>query len=267
MKTLILCADDFGQNKSISEGILELAQMGRLSAVSCMVNGDDWPNGIETLKTCGVQLGLHLNFTFGKPLKWGIPKLPSLASFLMRIYGPFKLDQDEVFQEIMAQIEKFKADVGFYPQFIDGHQHVHQLLIVRELLLQALQILAIKPWIRTTYTSSNRKWSHFFNWKRWLLYFLGGSAFAKRLKQLGYQVNHDFSGDYTFNQKNEYLVRFRGFLSELKDKGLIMCHPGKSCMDKNDKISIIRPDEYSYFKSDAFLNDLKQGGFELGQLH
>lgn len=37
-KTIVLCADDFGLDPGVSEGILKLAHMGRLSAVSCMVN-------------------------------------------------------------------------------------------------------------------------------------------------------------------------------------------------------------------------------------
>ncbi|WP_240489526.1 ChbG/HpnK family deacetylase [Legionella parisiensis] len=37
-KTIILCADDFGLDPGVSAGILKLVRMGRLSAVSCMVN-------------------------------------------------------------------------------------------------------------------------------------------------------------------------------------------------------------------------------------
>jgi predicted glycoside hydrolase/deacetylase ChbG (UPF0249 family) len=42
MKRIVLCADDFGQSAAISQGILQLVQAGRLSAVSCMTEADSW---------------------------------------------------------------------------------------------------------------------------------------------------------------------------------------------------------------------------------
>ncbi|MDQ5884697.1 MAG: hypothetical protein QG556_1037 [Pseudomonadota bacterium] len=263
-KTLILCADDFGQNKSISDGILELAQRSRLSAVSCMVNGASWPYGIDDLKSCDVELGLHLNLTHGASFSafWG-QRFPSLFKLLLNLY---RLDQDALYHEILAQIEKFKADVGFYPQFIDGHQHVHQLPIVRDALFKALDQLPNRPWLRSTYTSDNQRLSHFINWKRWILYFLGGRAFQRLLQQKGYRTNKDFSGDYTFSEDINYPKRFRRFLAELPHLGLIMCHPGKVSVDSTDSIASIRPLEFQYFQSEAFLKDLKETGVELGKL-
>lgn len=261
VKKLILCADDFGQNPQISAGILELAGMKRLTAVSCMVNGSAWPKGIEELKSCNVELGLHLNLTHGTPLTpFGGKRFPSLFKLMSQLYF---LDKKALYQEILTQIEKFKADVGFYPQFIDGHQHVHQFPVVREALFKALENLPEKPWLRSTYTADNQRLSHFFNWKRWALYFLGGRAFGRMLKQKDYPTNKDFSGDYTFSQKVNYPKRFRHFLRELQDQGLIMCHPGERAQDSADVIASIRPYEYQYFKSEAFLKDLQELGFRL----
>lgn len=264
VKKIILCADDFGQNQSISDGILELAQMSRLSAVSCMVNGASWPYGIDVLKSCDVELGLHLNLTHGAPLStfWG-KRFPSLFRLILNLH---MLDTDALYQEILAQIEKFKADVGFYPQFIDGHQHVHQLPVVRDALFAALEFLRLQPWIRSTYTADNQRLTHFLNWKRWVLYCLGGRTFSRLLKNKGYGTNKDFSGDYTFAKDANYPKLFRQFLRELQDQGLIMCHPGKVSQESTDSIAAIRPYEYQYFQSDKFLKDLKESGVELGKL-
>ncbi len=272
LKKLILCADDFGQNAKISEGILELAQSGRLSAVSCMVNGSDWPDDIEALKSCDVQIGLHLNFTHGQPLTFACQmalgkSFPTLASLLLYQLGIKKIDQTIIYQEIQAQILKFKDDVGFYPHFIDGHQHIHQLPFISKALIEAVESLDFYPWFRTTYTDKNKHWTHFFNWKRWALYFLGGKKFANHLHEKQYMCNADFSGDYTFRAQANYPKRFKSFLSNLENEGLIMCHPGKTSRDESDTIANIRPIELAYLQSDTFLKDLAQYGFILGKLH
>ena len=44
MRTLALCADDFGLAPGISRGIAELAQRERLNAVSCLANAAHWPS-------------------------------------------------------------------------------------------------------------------------------------------------------------------------------------------------------------------------------
>ena len=49
MKALILCADDFGLTDGISEAILDLAASGRVSAVSCMVEGEAFDKYYEAL--------------------------------------------------------------------------------------------------------------------------------------------------------------------------------------------------------------------------
>ena len=272
LKKLILCADDFGQNAKISEGILELAQMGRLSAVSCMVNGSDWPEELEALKKCDVQMGLHLNFTHGQPLTFACQLVmgktfPGLANLLICQLGIKKINPSIIFQEIEAQILKFKEDVGYFPHFIDGHQHVHQFPMIADILIKVVESLDFYPWFRTTYTQENKHWTHFLNWKRWVLYGLGGKYFANQLKEKQYISNQDFSGDYTFYMKKDYTKAFQGFLSHLKNDGLIMCHPGKASDDESDPIRWIRPRELEYFKSDQFSKDLAQNGFLLGKLH
>jgi predicted glycoside hydrolase/deacetylase ChbG (UPF0249 family) len=270
VKKIILCADDFGQNAQISEGILELAQLGRLSAVSCMVNGTDWPDDIEALKQCDVDIGLHLNFTHGQALTFSCQSLlgkqfPGLIPLMVYQLGLKKLDASVIYQEIEAQILKFKQDVGFYPHFIDGHQHVHQFSFIAPVLLEVVKKLGFQPWFRTTYTSDNFGLSQMLNWKSWSLFFLGGASFAKSLKQCGFKTNTDFSGDYRFSLKTDFSKKFPAFLKHLKDGGLVMCHAGLLSQDETDVIAHIRPKEHDYLSSQQFLQDLEQHGFELSR--
>ena len=53
---------------SVDQGIADLAQRGRLSAVSCMTQGPSLHANAPWLDGLPVDLGLHLNFTesFGK---------------------------------------------------------------------------------------------------------------------------------------------------------------------------------------------------------
>lgn len=50
MSDLCICADDFAQNESISEGILNLASKKRINATSCMVNSLFWQEMAFDLK-------------------------------------------------------------------------------------------------------------------------------------------------------------------------------------------------------------------------
>lgn len=67
LKNIFLCADDFGLNHGITQGILKMARLQRLSAVSCIVNASsfdvDAPH-LLALKN-GVRTGLHFNLTEG----------------------------------------------------------------------------------------------------------------------------------------------------------------------------------------------------------
>jgi chitin disaccharide deacetylase len=251
LKSIILCADDFGQNTSISEGIIKLCQLGRLNAVSCMVNGDAFIRHIEALKETGVELGLHLNLTHGKALVSAENHFP-LNTLLQAVYISRSLSPNDFYAEINAQIKAFKQITGQYPKFIDGHQHVHQLPIIRDALIQVVDALGFKPWFRTTCS----KLGQVKSLKALALYLLGGKNFAKKITQAKFETCRGFAGEYPLNQGGRYRARFQAFLKQIPDGGLIMCHPGLQSVDVNDRIANIRVEEYQYLSSPEFLSDL-----------
>ena len=258
MKSIILCADDFGQNTAISEGIIDLCQQGRLNAVSCMVNGEAFISHIEDLKATGIPLGLHLNLTHGKALVSGEYHFP-LRVLLQAVYCSKKLNAADFYAEINAQIKAFKQMTGQYPKFIDGHQHVHQLPMIRDALIQAVSACEFKPWFRITYSHIKQIKSL----KAFALYILGGKAFAKKMTQLNMETCNGFAGEYPLNQGGKYRERLQSFLKQIPDGGLIMCHPGLAGEDKQDKIAGIRLEEYQYFSSPEFLADLAEASINL----
>ena len=87
-RVLAVCADDFGLTPGISAGIARLAHTGRLTAISCLTNGADWASAAPLLDglPTSVDVGLHLNFTEGRPLsprlakRW--PQFPALAQLI-----------------------------------------------------------------------------------------------------------------------------------------------------------------------------------------
>ena len=48
---MILCADDFGLNSSVSKGILELVQAGKIDSVSCLVTTENWKKQALALRS------------------------------------------------------------------------------------------------------------------------------------------------------------------------------------------------------------------------
>ena len=160
-KQIIVCADDFGQNVAISEGIVQLAEQKRVNAISCMVNSEFWYDAYPAL--LGLQsstyIGLHLNFTQGHALSdaWRNRHgtlFTGLPALLKHAYLS-QLDTVAIRSEIKAQFEVFHQSMKAWPDFIDGHQHIHQLPGIREILIDVCADLPVDTFIRKT-TNCNR---------------------------------------------------------------------------------------------------------------
>lgn len=261
-KTIVLCADDFGLNAGVSQGILKLVGMNRLSAVSCMVNMPDFlvhaPELLALQKT--VQIGLHFNLTEGNLLS--LPGKPcfSLNELLIKTHlASIKLAF--IAQEFKQQLEQFVQVIGRFPDFIDGHQHVHQFPRIRQVILGLYeqQLRAHGTAIRATYPAICTKP---YQRKAKILALTGGKAFAAQLKQASIPHNDYFSGIYDFAPKTNYRFLFRSWLSALATGTLIMCHPG-DVSSEPDLIAPTRLIELHYFLSDEFVSDCREYGIQL----
>jgi predicted glycoside hydrolase/deacetylase ChbG (UPF0249 family) len=258
MKSIILCADDFGQNEDISLGILDLVSKKRLSAVSCMTNLPGWHSHGPALRemAADVAVGLHFNLTFGKPLT-AAPSLSQQGSFfslpalLLRCYV-HHITLAEVEQELIAQLEQFQKIMGRLPDFIDGHQHVHQFPIIRDALLNVYQktFTEQRPYIRQTLTQQGP-----YAKKRWVINHTGAKILHQQLQQANIPHNSEFAGIYDFDPTLYYGDLFQKFCGTIKRDGLIMCHPGFASEDQTDAIRASRVKEYHYLAGDNFLYD------------
>jgi len=148
-KQSAIVVDDFGEHETINTAALELARAGRVSAISCMTGGPAWPRGAAALGELDrhqVDLGLHLDLT-QYPLagpSWNLARLVGAAWLHL-------LEGRRLHDEVERQLDAFESAVGRRPDHVDGHQHVHQLPQVRDVLVEVLRRRYHPlPWIRDT---------------------------------------------------------------------------------------------------------------------
>lgn len=261
MKIIAICADDYGQNPTISAGILDLIAKKRISAVSCLTNSPYWLTEAEKLKNYRhvIDLGLHFNLTEGLTLN-SHQKLPSISTLIFKAYTK-QLKQIEIEAELRAQIQAFVQGLGKLPDYIDGHQHIHQLPIIRDALIKVYQ----------EFYPNNQAYIRVLNFKpkgikETILFLLGSQALQQRLDQINIPHNSTFSGIYSFACKTAYESLFKRFLQRSKSQGIIMCHPGFISDEYPDPIAAIRIKEYNYLNSDDFLKLCAAENIKIGLL-
>jgi predicted glycoside hydrolase/deacetylase ChbG (UPF0249 family) len=186
---VVFHADDFGMNRSVTDGIIRGFTHGLLTSTSLLANAPDaeralqaWRNleqqraagRLPSLETRGplgepdapFELGIHLNLTQGRPLTGLYP--PQLLDEMGRFCGigtlfrhlhrrrtPF---ERALRSELEAQIE-FLGARGFQPTHLNGHQYIELLpglrAAVRELVarhqIPALRVAYEEGLFRTTF--------------------------------------------------------------------------------------------------------------------
>ena len=267
-RVLAVCADDFGLTPGISAGIVRLAQAGRLTAISCLTNGAHWASAAPLLASlpAGVDVGLHLNFTEGSPLsqrlakRW--PQFPALPLLIARAHLGL-LPRGALRNEAHAQLAAFMRARGVAPAFIDGHQHVHHLPGLRNLILDMLEHVQPLPSMRST----GRVLGPGFAVKRALIERTGGRALAGELARREIAHNPALLGVYDFTEP-DYRALMQGWLTALPaEGGLLFCHPGDVSDDAAvDAIAAARLREAAYLGSEAFTQDLAAAGVTLGRV-
>jgi predicted glycoside hydrolase/deacetylase ChbG (UPF0249 family) len=275
-RRLVLCADDYGLSPGVSRGIVELIAQGRLSATSCMSVSRFWPEHAAWLKPFAdkVDVGLHLTLTNLAPLgpmpltapSGRLPDLSRLAR--SAILG--RLDQREVAAEFERQVNAFERAFGHMPAFLDGHQHVHQLPIVRDVTIELLsRRLRGQGYVRNCAEPLLAVLARRTDIGRALMVSLLGRGFAKRVRLARMSANDSFRGVYDLTGRIPYATLFPSFLSGGGERPLVMCHPGHvdPALGDVDPVTDQRETEWQYFSGDGFLQDLGRAGLELGRFH
>jgi hypothetical protein len=236
---MIVCADDFGLAPDINRAIVELAEAGRVTAVSVMAALPTVQReGLRPLLGLGdkIDMGLHLTLT---PDRGAMPARASTLSpeggfvsygflVLRCIRGLVK--PADCAAEITAQYNLFVEKAGRTPDFIDGHMHVHQLAGIREGLSMFARTLPkdARPYIRNTGAGFMEIVKARTSFMKQILICAPGRAMKERLTAEGVLTNDGFAGVYDFRQYANYPEFLRRFTQSLagRPNGLLMTHPG-----------------------------------------
>ena len=267
-RNLIICADDYGLSPAVSSGIRELITQQRLTAVSVMTVMKSWPSEAPALKELNrfVSVGLHFTMTDQKPLSKlsnlaPQGKFPSIGSLIFKAYTGQLIDS-EIREEFLRQLETFVVHTGRLPDFIDGHQHIHLLPVIRESILSYFNTEQKRStcWIRNCYDDLSSLVIRPDPYKAIFISFL-----SRQLNELRnyHQIksNTGFSGFY----KGNFSQNFSKMLKNAKDHHLLMVHPGyiDDELKINDPLIHSRVEELNFMLSDTFQEELMKENFIL----
>ncbi|MDK9697372.1 MAG: ChbG/HpnK family deacetylase [Siculibacillus sp.] len=274
---LVLCADDFGLGEEIDEAILTLIAAGRLTATGCMVAGPRFAVDAPRLAPLAerADIGLHLTLTElaplgempcfapdGRPQRLG----PVLARALTG-----RLVYAEIKAEIGRQVGRFREVFGRSPDFVDGHQHVHVLPVVRRALFAAFDdgtLDAAATWVRDCHEPVSAILRRGIEVPKTLLVSTLSAGMAREAAERGIRTNDGFRGVTAFATDQSYRANFRRFLEGAGRMPLAMCHPARPGGGEavGDAIAGARHDEWAYFSGEAFPADLAAAGVRLTRL-
>jgi len=271
-----LCADDYALSPAVSRGILAALEAKRLTATSVMTTRPSWPEAAKALLPyqADADIGLHLNLTLGAPLS-PMPRfapaktLPSIRAIITAA-SRGQLPEAELRTEITAQIEAFRACFGRFPDFVDGHQHVHVLHTMRPLLFDTLESFGLKGqvWLRDSSDRLTAILKRKIEIKKALAIAWLARGFADDAAKRGFRTNRGFSGFSNFRAKS-YAVDFTRYISAPGQNHLVMCHPGyiDNELQALDPVTDSRPKELAFLLSLEFTACLDRQRMHLDRFH
>lgn len=252
MKAVIINADDYAMDEGVDAAVLDLARREVVTSTSAMTLAPGWPKAGPRLLEVDVDCGLHLDLTSPFAASHALPR--SLPRFIEAAYLG-SLDHAAVRWAITLQLERFEAVMKAPPRFVDGHQHVHHLPVVREELLSALagrygegasaiglRICAARSWRGL---------------KAKIVDATGSRHLAHAAKAGRHPTNSDFAGVYDFSRRAYLPNLWRGWLESVKGESpLIMCHvaSGPGAAGLSDGIREARLREWRWLGSKGFLD-------------
>jgi predicted glycoside hydrolase/deacetylase ChbG (UPF0249 family) len=252
-RRIAICVDDFGLHAGINQAVLRLAELERLNAVGCMVGAPGWRKGsvlLGQLDPDRIDIGLHLDFT-----EYPIDRearLP-LSQIILQAYAR-RLDRTRVGREIASQLDAFEAAAGRPPDYVDGHQHVHQLPVIRELLIDALNkraqpAPARRPWLRSTRAPKAPGTAL----KPRIIEALGAHTLSRQALAAGYGQNAHLLGVYDFaGDAQRYRALMARWLAAASDGDVLMCHPSLASGAVADPLIDARTREYDQLADPIF---------------
>jgi|TARA_B110000438_G_scaffold19389_1_gene17885 predicted glycoside hydrolase/deacetylase ChbG (UPF0249 family) len=225
----LIIADDFGLCEKHDNVIIELIKQKKINAVSVMVHPDlKSSRRIDLLKVeNNLSIGLHLNLTILLPKN----KITNTSTRLLLNNFLVKNNNKIIAQKIQFQINLFEEIFDKFPDFIDGHEHIHIFPNIFRALTKILtsRSLPSKFWVRSpapsTLSDLYREYQN-AGIKVIIISFFGILA-RKKLKSLNLKSNMNFFGFLKLNTTSKNFEKiYNRNLSLLKNNMTLMVHPG-----------------------------------------
>jgi predicted glycoside hydrolase/deacetylase ChbG (UPF0249 family) len=273
LRRIWLCADDYGMAPGVNAAIRDLLARGRLNATSVMVVGPSF-NSTEAKALSDIAaahpiaIGLHVTLTAPfQPLSPGYAPTKDGAFLSMpetfRVGMLRRLDARTLRTEIAAQLDAFTTIFGRTPDFVDGHQHSHLFPRVRDAVLHVVKEAAPDVWLRQCgrIVPMYRRLTD----PKGLVLDALSRGFRRRARRHGLDANPAFAGTYDFHANKNFAALFPNFIKRLPADSVVMCHPGfvDAELERVDPVTTQREEEYRYFASDTFPEDLQAHGVTL----
>ncbi len=269
---VLICADDYGLAPGINAAIRELIALGRVTATSVMSLCPHWEPEAAALRAVAADradVGLHFTLTDQRPLG-ALPnlapdgRLPPLGRLMAMAYRG-ALDPVEIRAELDRQIAAFTDAWGGPPAYIDGHQHVHQLPIVRDAVVAAVESLP-GAYVRRCGEPIAAVLARGVAVPKTLLIGGLGVGLSRRLDARSLPANDRFAGVYDFATQEPFAALMPRFLAGFRrgrtGRNLMMVHPGLPDDELRRVDSLVEPRraEYDYLKGPEFAALLERLG-------
>jgi predicted glycoside hydrolase/deacetylase ChbG (UPF0249 family) len=256
----IACADDYAIDHGAVDAICELAEAGRLTATSALTGSPIWPATAPRLRELGARIdaGIHLNLT--EDLGAGTRSWP--LGTLIASCAAGAIDRPAIREAVQGQLDAFEERMGRGPDFVDGHQHVHQFRGVREILLAELMVRypGRLPWIRSTRPAPGAG-----SPKARFIAALGEAPLRATAAHAGFRQNTAFAGVYNFDpDPAAHEARVAGWMRRAVDGTVFMCHPSAR-LREGDAIGPARKMEYELLRSERLARMIAQAGITLAK--
>jgi predicted glycoside hydrolase/deacetylase ChbG (UPF0249 family) len=277
---LIVTADDYGIGPATSQGILDLAGQGRVSATVLLVNSPYAAAAVGAWRQAGapVEMGWHPCLTLDRPV---LPaaRVPSLVDSrgYFRPLGPFLrrlclgwINPAEIEAELRAQYLRFVDLVGRPPAVVNSHHHIQVFPPVGACLLRVLGEQRPPPYVRRV----REPWGMLARvpgarLKRAVLSALGRRD-ARTQQPAGFPGNAWLAviTDPPWVADPDFLVRWLGRLPGTV--GELTCHPGRhdqtlvgrDCTEQDGQLRR-RTHELERLRDPSFLQVCRQAGWAL----
>ncbi|WP_227862948.1 carbohydrate deacetylase [Clostridioides sp. ES-S-0049-02] len=137
MTKIIINADDFGYCEAVNYGIISAHNNGIVKSTSMMANMPGVEHGVKLLKeNRDLNCGVHMTLSCGRPLLSNLKTIVDKECFFIRRITDEiikKMDYDEIYEELCAQIERVK-ELGIDISHLDSHHHIHTLVNLKPVI-------------------------------------------------------------------------------------------------------------------------------------